>query len=227
MEELIFAFGESQPAPYRAVTSTRFANVLYSDGSLPASFLTRLSQGQPLAGPTDVERYFITPDEAAHLCLLAAFHPTSGELLVPRMRKEHVMNFQQIAEATLGAFGLKPRWYTQGEEAFARLESDRAKGYWPCLFAPSDTSGEKDVEEFVEAGEALADEQPYAEVEVISAKPRLSADELARELAGLDALLADASRLRETTKSALVELISRLVPTFKHLERGKSLDMKL
>jgi len=227
MEELIFAYGESQPAPYETVTSTRFANVLFSDGSLPASFLARLAQGQPLAGPTDVERYFITPEEAAHLCLLAAFHPVSGELLVPRMRGEHVMNFQQIAEATLAAFDLKPRWYEDGKEAFARLDADRAEGFWPCLFTPSDTSGEKDVEEFVEAHEQLAKEQPYVEVEVLAAKPQHSADELARELAELEAMLSEASRLREASKADIVAALSRLVPTFKHLERGKSLDTKV
>lgn len=227
MEELIFAYGDAEPTPYETVTSTRFANVLFSDGSLPASFLARLAQGQPLAGPTDVERYFITPDEAADLCLLAAFHSTSGELLVPRMRQEHIMNFQQIAEATLAAFGLKPRWYEDGEKAFAALDGDRAEGYWPCLFAPSDTSGEKDVEEFVEEDEKLADEQPYAEVEVLSAKPRLSAEDLSRELSELEKMLSEVSRLQGLSKGDIVAALSRLVPSFQHLERGKSLDAKL
>ncbi len=227
MEKVIFAYQGLENPPARTMTSTRFANVLFSDGSLPASFLERLKHSQPLAGPSDVSRYFVTPMEGGHLCLLSAFHARTGELLVPRMEREHLISFVTVAERLLRAFGLKTRFYESIVEAFAKLNGDRNDGYWPCVFGPSDTPGEKPFEEFSEVGEAESAVQPYKDVVVLRGSSGLELGELDLRLGELEELVTNADALLATEKKEVVEMLSDLVPTFNHVEGEGTLDEKL
>jgi FlaA1/EpsC-like NDP-sugar epimerase len=227
METVLFAAGESLPAA-NFLTSTRFANVLFSDGSLTQSFLERLEQGQPLTGPSDIERYFISPREAGMLCLLAACHEGSGEMLVPRMRGEDLMFFPPLAERLLKLRGFEPREYgADVAGAFSNLEADRGAGYWPTMFTPSSTDGEKAFEEFVEDGEAEAGRQPYRDISVLLPKPLPGWEHLRGELAEVAGLLSDPQWLARSTKAQLVEMIRALVPSFSHIETGMSLDKRV
>jgi FlaA1/EpsC-like NDP-sugar epimerase len=202
--------------------------VLFSDGSLPASFIERLEQRQPLAGPSDVERYFMTFEEAARLCLLAASHPVSGEILVPRMGPADRLRFDTIAERLLGAQGLRAKHYgTDATAAIANLEADESAGQWPCLFSPSTTSGEKEAEEFQADGDTVSAAQPYAQLQVLRPAAVQSLDQLERELNALARELADFNWLMDHSKADLVSTLSRLVPGFRHHETGASLDQKL
>ncbi len=224
MEQVLFAQGAGDP-PAKFVTSTRFANVLFSDGSLPASFLQRLEQGQPLAGPSDITRYFITMREAGMLCLLAAFHNVSHELLVPKMGQAQLVDFMQIAERLLESRGFEPKYY--GEDtaaAFANLESDTKQGKWPCLFMPAATSGEKPFEEFTTEAEKQSRLQPYSDALAISVADCDEWGELQHRLGQKMLSLADSHWLEQATKAEVVEWLCGVVPTFSHLETGESLD---
>ena len=228
MERLIFAAALQGYIPKTIVTTTRFANVLFSDGSLPASFLARLEQRQPLTGPSDIERYFISPLEAGRLCLLAAAHLVSGEILIPRMRPGDLMRFDVIAERLLASRRLKPKHYgSDHERARACLDEDLKAGYWPCLFSPSTTSGEKAYEEFREDGEDDTPGQPYHEIEVIRPAGLPDFPTLSADLERLGRGLGDMAWLLRTSKEALIENLSRLVPSFRHIETGQNLDTKL
>ena len=224
MEQLLFCADQPLPSA-RRTTSTRFANVLFSDGSLPASFLQRLELGQPLSGPSDVRRYFVTPAEAGELCLLAACHVSDREFLVPRLSPEAMLDFQTIAERLLDARGFEARHY--GEDApaaFANFAADVAGRRWPCLFTPAATSGEKEFEEFSEPGEAAAAVQPYQCITALCPQPGMP---WARFCATLDQLairLADPQWLLKAEKNELVAVLKEFVPSFEHRESERSLD---
>jgi nucleoside-diphosphate-sugar epimerase len=218
----------SQACENRSVmTSTRFANVLFSDGSLPASFLERLHDRQPLVGPDDVARFFISPSEAARLCLLAASHPQTSEFLVPNMGPELQFRFDTIAQRLLALQGLQPRNYVDYGQAMAGLESDVQRGYWPCVFGPSTTSGEKDAEEFIETGERRCQGQPYAELSAVYGQLTVSPDHLDASVRDVEAKLVDHSWLSTHRKRDLVEWLRGLVPSFEHKETGENLDVKI
>lgn len=226
MEQVLFARGtEGETKPAKFVTSTRFANVLFSDGSLPASFLQRLEQGQPLSGPSDVTRYFITMREAGMLCLLAAFHNESHELLVPRMGPAQLVDFVQICERLLEARGYEPKHYGEDTEAaFANLDNDVKQGKWPCLFTPGSTSGEKPFEEFTTEAEQQSPLQPYMDALVISSADHDDWGELRDKLARQMLAMGDSRWLGEARKVDVVEWLGSLVPGFSHCETGVSLD---
>lgn len=226
MEMLLWAADASQSGE-TCFTSTRFANVLFSDGSLPASFLDRIAQRQPLAGPDDVERYFITSEDAARLCLLAASHPRSSEILVPRMSAADRIRFDTIAERMLAELGYRAKHYGEDAEAAqGNLDSDAANGAWPCLFSPSTTSGEKDAEEFRQADEELSVEQPYAQIETIRSGNKDGIAELAVALDNWETQLHDPQWLAEHSKADIVQTLQHFVPSLSHSETGLSLDSR-
>jgi FlaA1/EpsC-like NDP-sugar epimerase len=224
MEQLLFATGAAEPRAAQAITSTRFANVLFSDGSLPASFIQRLEQRQPLAGPAQLQRYFITPLEAARLCLLAACHPASGEFLVPRLRPSDMLTFPEIAQRFLRLHGFSSKHYTDPQTAQANLETDAAQGAWPCVFLPPRTSGEKPFEEFVEPGEQLSSTQPYAEIDAVVGGAGMDLTDLQHHCDTFRAWSADRAWLQTHTKADVVAWLECFVPSFRHIETQYSLD---
>jgi FlaA1/EpsC-like NDP-sugar epimerase len=203
----------------------RFANVAFSNGSLLSGFLQRLRKRQPLAGPSDVRRYFITEAEAGQLCLLAAALADTGQILTPRLAPSvDLIGLGEVAEIVLDACGLVPRWYASADEARRAVERDVADGHYPCCFMPSDTSGEKGVEEFVAPDEPLAPSR-FDAVDIIAASPGVDTVTLREVLSGL---AADASRPDPaTTKARMIELLGRAVPHLQHVETGRSLDQKM
>ncbi len=207
------------------VACTRFANVAFSDGSLPAGFLFRLRKQQPLAGPRDVQRFFISEDEAGQLCLLAATLAETGQVFVPRLDPSaDVRGFDEIAEILLDSVGLKPRWYDADAEARRAVERDLAEAYYPCCFTTSDTSGEKPKEEFVAPDERLA-ESALQTVDVIGETPLTGTDVLRDVLTHLSREAGKPDP--DGGKQRIVDLIARAVPTFHHTETGRSLDQKM
>ncbi len=233
MEEVVFwhadhtgsiVKGGSEPHLPR-VACTRFANVAFSDGSLLAGYFFRIRKRQPLAGPNDVRRYFITEQEAGQLCLMAAALAQNKQILVPKMDPSaDLKGFDKIAEIVLEAHGYAPRWYSSDEEARQAISSDLAKGFYPCCFAGSDTSGEKGTEEFVGADERLTP-SPFQTIDVIGESPTVTGDvltdalrKLSREVEQVDA---------RGGKRTIVDLFTRAVPTMHHIETGRNLDQKM
>ena len=160
------------------VCSARFANVAFSAGSLLDGFLHRLDRREPLAGPSDVRRYFISAQEAGQLCLLSAATARSGELFVPRSSAGlEATDFGRIAEIILRHAGYEPAWYDSPSQAKAAMGDDLRRDRYPCCFAPSDTAGEKPIEEFVGPGEQR-DASRFERIDVVTQTPLLPADRL-------------------------------------------------
>ncbi|MBF0212101.1 MAG: polysaccharide biosynthesis protein [Magnetococcales bacterium] len=205
-----------------AVTS-RFANVAFSDGSLLHGFLRRMEKRQPLAAPLDVKRYFISHEEAGQLCLLASVLGGNREVFIPRLEADQDLStFAEIAVAVLQESGYTPRLFSSDDEArrFAASMGPECRE-WPCCFTVSDTTGEKDEEEFLAHGEA-ADFTTYRHIGVIR--------EPARDPEGLQRFLTTMRRLRSEPlweMSALVQAMEQAVPALSHRVAGRDLDGKM
>lgn len=140
-----------------AVSTARFANVLFSDGSLPHAWTLRLEKGQPLSAPRDVKRYFITPRESAMLCLFSLIRGGDGEIFFPKLAPDrHLLDFPTLARNYLALRGLRAVECDSEEEARQFVHRPRAGGDWPCYFFDSDTTGEKGFEEFHTADEPVS-----------------------------------------------------------------------
>jgi FlaA1/EpsC-like NDP-sugar epimerase len=203
-------------------TSARFANVAFSKGSLPRAILQRLERGEAIAAPDNVSRYFITHEEAADICLLAAFEAGDREFIVPRLDvAAHAVSMVEVATEVLKARGLAP-WLCSGEaeakEAMKSRPTDA--GWWPCLFEPADTGGEKDMEELLYATEG-ADER-YPGVTVVTPEPQ-DAGWVAKSLSAFRA----ASGTGKWDKAAFVAAIVTAVPELQHSGIEASLDQKM
>lgn len=213
--------GEAQPLP--RATTTRFANVLFSDGSLPWGFLQRLEKGQPLAAPGDIRRYLVSPREAGQLCLLAALSCPHRHLLVPRLDpRRDQFRFTDVATATLAEIGLQPVWYEDEAQARAAVERERTAGRWPVLVTRSDTSGEKPEEIFVGKDEKAVG-CGLESADAIAAGPVMVA-----AVAELLGMIERTCRAGDPPgKPELAGALARVVPQLHHVETGRSLDGKL
>jgi FlaA1/EpsC-like NDP-sugar epimerase len=207
----------------QCVSTARFANVAFSNGSLLHGFNQRISKQQPLSAPNDVRRYFITPEESGELCLLSALLGENRDIFFPKLNdKLHLITFSEIAVAYLRTMGFEP--YECGSEAEARQRAAELikQQRWPCYFSSSDTTGEKDFEEFYTSGEVI-DLSRYEDVGIVRNTAAFDNMTLEAFIQGIAAL-----RRRGTwSKEELVSLFTGLLPSFAHLETGKSLDQRM
>ncbi len=206
------------------VSSSRFANVAFSDGSLPYAFRLRFEKRQPLSGPSDVRRYFYSGEEAGQLCLLASVLAPDRHIVVPTMdRVVDTRTFLEIAEVFLRHMGYTPRHYQSAAEARKRVATDMAAGRYPCVFLPSDTGGEKDEEEFVMDFERPAPFGPRA----LLSFPCVDASGAGT----VDEFLETVRRLQATPgvpgRRELTEAFARALPELRHVDRARSLDGKM
>lgn len=204
-------------------TSTRFANVAFSNGSLLQGMLHRLAKGQPIAAPRDTKRYFVTEEESGELCLIAALLGPDQHIVFPRLDAEKELQpLQEIAERILGAMGLAAELFDDEEEARRSVSRLAPLGRWPLLLTPLDTSGEKPFEEFVGFDET---EIALSMASVSAVRHRPSTMEHGALIKNLEALL----RVSEgpLDKDAIVQAIGAVLPTFSHRESGRSLDDRL
>ncbi|MCW8129546.1 MAG: polysaccharide biosynthesis protein [Planctomycetota bacterium] len=210
--------------PLPRMTTTRFANVAFSDGSLPWGFLQRLEKRQPLAGPSDVRRYLVSPQEAGQLCVLASLACPHKHLLVPRLSPENdLVDFGSVADVVLRSFGFEPVPYHDEAAAKASVEREAAARRYPVVLTPSATSGEKEIEEFVAPGET-PEEVDLRSAQAISA---CSFDPAAlEELLGFVAHYCNGAE-RLPGKGDFVATLGKLIPDFEHIEKGASLDEKM
>lgn len=218
MEEVILAYSATIP-----ITTARFANVAFSNGSLLAGFLERMMKRQPLSAPQDVKRYFVSPEESGQLCLLACILGKSGEIFFPKLGAEQMLTFSEIATQFLLELGYQPDFCQSEQEAkekAAALTPNSAT--YPVYYFGSDTSGEKSFEEFYTEGEAIALDR-FSQLGVIENAPK-------RMLADIDRMFLKLRHLfeqNELDKSAVVQLLQEFIPNFEHIETGKSLDQKM
>ena len=219
MEDVLLQHSYRHP-----ISSARFANVAFSDGSLPFGFLRRMDKKQPLSAPRDVRRYFISHEEAGQLCILSAGLGGNREVFFPRMEERlQAHTFSDIAVRMLEKLGYEPVVCASEEEARKRAKELISSRRWPCFFFDSDTTGEKDLEEF-HALEDRLDLKRFLKIGVIQRELDPKRSEAVREFVSFSEKLSGKFSI---SKSEIVEAFKRAVPELRHLETGKNLDQKM
>jgi FlaA1/EpsC-like NDP-sugar epimerase len=205
------------------ISMARFANVAFSDGSLLHGFNQRFMKKQPISAPSDIQRYFITPQEAGELCLISCLLGENKEILFPKIEEElDLTNFSDIAIQYISALGFEPYQCETEDEARQRSEGLIENGQWPCFFFSSDTTGEKPFEEFFTDNEILNLEK-FEAIGIIQQQCAADPKKLSTFLEQLNAIQYRGC----WDKSTLVELVKTVIPNFGHQEKGKNLDSRM
>lgn len=205
------------------ISTARFANVAFSDGSLLHGFNQRLEKRQPIVAPNDVRRYFVTPKESGELCLMSCIFGDNRDIFFPKLSEElHLISFADIAVKYLKAKGFEPVLCSDEDEARELAKTLPEQGKWPCLFTSSDTTGEKDFEEFFTDQETL-DMERFENLGII----KNEADFEEKLLAEFEDRIAAIKQDLAWSKQDLVDLFYRMIPDFGHKETGKYLDSKM
>ncbi|MCW8877873.1 MAG: UDP-N-acetylglucosamine 4,6-dehydratase [Kangiellaceae bacterium] len=206
-----------------SISTARFANVAFSDGSLLHSFNQRIQKKQPIVAPNDIRRYFVTPKESGELCLMSCIFGENRDILFPKLSESlHLITFAEIAVKYLSVMGYEPFLCKTEDEARELVTTLPMEGKWPCLFSGSDTTGEKDFEEFFTASEEL-DMERFENLGVIKNTAKYSEEkiELFEKEIGL------MRKEKAWNREKVVELFHRMIPNFMHKETGKYLDGKM
>lgn len=206
-----------------AISTARFANVAFSDGSLLHGFNQRIQKNQPIVAPNDIKRYFVTPQESGELCLMSCIFGENRDIFFPKLSEAlHLITFAEIAVKYLEQLGFEPYLCESEDEARELVKTLPAQGKWPCLFTSSDTTGEKDFEEFFTDKETL-DMGRFANLGIIKNDP-IYQQEL---LEFFEQKIAQMKVAREWNKKDIVKLFFTMLPDFGHKETGKYLDSKM
>ena len=219
MEEVILAYSNHIP-----ITTARFANVAFSNGSLLQGFIERLAKKQPLSAPSDVKRYFVSPEESGQLCLLACILGNSGEIFFPKLdAQKDTHTFAEIASLFLKEQGLAAEICASEDEARRKeISFDGATPQYPVYFFKSDTSGEKSYEEFFTDNE-ITDLNTFNALGVVKNATKKDLKEIELIFEKINSLFNS----KEIDKEAIVKLMTSIIPNFKHIETGKNLDQKM
>jgi FlaA1/EpsC-like NDP-sugar epimerase len=205
------------------ISTARFANVAFSDGSLLHGFNQRILKKQPIVAPNDVRRYFVTPQESGELCLMSTIFGENRDIFFPKLSQDlHLITFADIAERYLKDRGYQVHECQSEEEARELIATLPDKGIWPCLFTPSDTTGEKDFEEFFTNSEIL-DLERFESLGVI--KNALDLNE--EKLIHFESIINGLKQKGAWQKEEIVKLFHDMIPNFGHEEKGKYLDGKM
>ena len=228
MEDLVMAYNK-----YFKVTTARFANVAFSNGSLPDGWLHRIQKQQPLAAPSDVKRYFVSPEESGQICMLACILGKPGEVFFPKLGEDQVLTFSSICDNFIKAQGFEKDLCQSDEEAkqkaaaldysdsqLSSLNSQPLK--YPTVYFKSDTTGEKAYEEFYVPGEKI-DMQRFQALGIVEQTTRHDMTEVNCFFDKLEDIFGK----EDFTKSQIVDAIRDFIPNFQHEEKGKNLDQKM
>ena len=224
MEDLVMAYNGKFK-----VTTARFANVAFSNGSLPDGWLHRLQKKQPLAAPNDVKRYFVSPEESGQICMLACILGNGGEVFFPKLGEDQMLTFSTICDDFVTAQGLTKVECASDEEAkkkAAAIDNSQfsilnSQLNYPVVYFKSDTTGEKAYEEFYIPGEKINMER-FKALGVVEETTRRPMNEVNDFFTKLEALFQG-----DFTKEDVVKAIKEFIPNFEHEEKGKNLDQKM
>lgn len=218
MEDLVMAYNK-----YFKVTTARFANVAFSNGSLPDGWIHRLQKKQPLAAPSDVKRYFVSPEESGQICMLACILGRGGEVFFPKLGEDQMLTFSAICDDFVKAEGFAKMECGSDAEAkeFATDMSYEGTTY-PVVYFKSDTTGEKAYEEFYVPGEKI-DMDRFKALGVVCQTTRHDMNEVNGFFENLEGIFAK----EDFTKAQVVAAIKEFIPNFEHEEKGKNLDQKM
>lgn len=229
MEDLVMAYNK-----YFKVTTARFANVAFSNGSLPDGWIHRLQKKQPLAAPSDVKRYFVSPEESGQICMLACILGNGGEVFFPKLGEDQMLTFSSICDKFVTANKLVKHECGSDAEAKAmaaeiKTNTDPSTGSgqenlteYPVVYFKSDTTGEKAYEEFYIPGERI-NMNRFMALGVVEETTRRPMPEVNAFFEKLEGLFAK----EDFTKAQVVEAIKEFIPNFEHEEKGKNLDQKM
>lgn len=205
------------------ISTARFANVAFSDGSLLHGFEQRLKKNQPIAAPSDVRRYFVVPQESGELCLMSCIFGDNRDIYFPKLEEGlHLITFSEIAERYLKERGFQPYLVGSEDEAREKVETLVEEGKWPCLFSKSNTTGEKDFEEFFTSSERL-DLEKHFNLGIVKNEAVYNENQLDYFLSCISKFRAD----KRWTKEEIVDLFHEMIPNFGHVETHKYLDSKM
>ncbi|GMQ27769.1 UDP-N-acetylglucosamine 4,6-dehydratase [Algoriphagus confluentis] len=211
-----------------SISTARFANVAFSDGSLLHGFNQRIQKKQPIVAPNDIKRYFVTPQESGELCLMSCLLGENKDIFFPKLSEElHLITFAEIAINYLKQLGFEPYVCSSEEEARQFFNTNNQSlitdyKYWPCYFTESDTTGEKDFEEFYMDGEVL-DLNRFENLGIVKSSLPFQKDKLNWFLSEITTLVEE----KNWEKADLVNIFHELLPAFDHKETGKYLDSKM
>ena len=218
MEDVIFSYSDKFP-----VKTARFANVAFSNGSLPAGFIERIQKLQPLSAPSDVRRYFVSPEESGQICLLSCILGENRAIFFPKLEEAQMMTFDGISTELLKAHGYEVLECGSDEEAIDKAEDlKNGSKLYPVHYSASDTSGEKPFEEFVTDAETV-DMNRFSSLGVITGKQIPDKSRVEKLFIDFNAAFSK----NEATKEEVVRIMKEYLPNFEHIETGKSLDSKM
>ena len=218
MEDVIFSYSDKFP-----VKTARFANVAFSNGSLPDGFLKRISKLQPLSAPSDVKRYFVSPEESGQICMLACMLGNNREIFFPKLDEAQMMTFDAIATKLLQEHGYEVLECSSDEEAIDKSALlKQGNNQYPVHYSKSDTSGEKAYEEFFTDEESV-DMARFTSLGVVTGKELFESNKVEQLFTDLSAEFVS----KEVNKERIVKIIKEFLPNFEHIETGKSLDSKM
>ncbi len=218
MEDMVMAYSDRFP-----ITTARFANVAFSNGSLPDGWVARLMKRQPLVSPSDVKRYFVSPEESGQICMLACILGNRGEVFFPKLGEDQMLTFSAICDEFVKAEGFTKVECSSDPEAkkYAADMSYESDSY-PVVYFKSDTTGEKAYEEFFIPGEKVNMER-FSALGVVEETTNRDMNEIQEFFTELEGIFASP----EFTKAQVVESIKKFIPNFEHEEKGKNLDQKM
>lgn len=206
-----------------SISTARFANVAFSDGSLLHGFNQRLDKKQPIVAPNDIKRYFVTPKESGELCLMSCIFGENRDIFFPKLSESlHLISFSDIAVKYLQGKGYTPLLCNSEDEARSLIDEINSNAEWPCLFSDSDTTGEKDFEEFFTENEVL-DMERFHNLGVIKNPEGFDSSKL-------DYFASEIEQIKKRgvwNKQEIVDLFKFMIPDFNHKETGKYLDSKM
>jgi len=226
MEDLVMAYNK-----YFKVTTARFANVAFSNGSLPDGWIHRMQKRQPLAAPSDVKRYFVSPEESGQICMLACILGRPGEVFFPKLGEDQMLTFSSICDDFVKAEGFSKKECGSDSEAKEYAAAMNTEVHdsglsviseYPVVYFKSDTTGEKAYEEFYVPGEKI-DMQRFKALGVVCQTTRHEMAEVNGFFDKLEGIFAK----EDFTKAQVVEAIKEFIPNFEHEEKGKNLDQKM
>ena len=204
------------------ITTARFANVAFSNGSLLYGYIERLLQRQPISCPTDVKRFFVSPEESGEICLLTSVLGNSGDIYFPKLNENQLVNFKSITEDFFKYLNKDIKICKTEKEAkeIALNLSDNSS--YPVYFFKTDTSGEKLYEEFY-TSEDEVNFNLYESIGVVTNSLKPSFSEMEVTIKEIETLF----KRESYNKEDIIKIMNKILPNFNHIETGKTLDQKM
>ena len=219
MEMCLFSFGNNID-----ISSARFANVAFSDGSLLHGFTERVKKNQPIAAPNDIERYFITPQESGELCLISTLFGKSMDIFFPKLNKDlYLQKFSNLAINYLKSLGYEPLICDSEDEARLKMKEANIKKMWPCYFSETNTTGEKDYEEFYSDSDKINLDR-YKDIGIIE---QTANEEYSTNTQRFISAYSSLKNRKNLSKEDIVEIFQACLPELNHEEKERNLDEKM